>query len=168
MKFEFDPAKSARNKDKHGIDFVEAQVLWADEGLEVVLSKSRMTDEARFLAIGRIKVNTGRRSARCGARRSGSSRFGGHGKKRWTIMKAVEATKAPKAISAAELDEKFDNGEDVSEYFDWSKARRPNQEPRRVNVDFPAWMVRDLDKEAGRLGVTRQSLIKMWIAERLQ
>jgi uncharacterized protein len=55
MKFEFDPAKSARNKDKHGIDFVEAQVLWADEGLEVVLSKSRMTDEARFLAIGRIE-----------------------------------------------------------------------------------------------------------------
>jgi CopG antitoxin of type II toxin-antitoxin system len=74
---------------------------------------------------------------------------------------------APKPITSAELDEKFDNGEDVSEYFDWSKARRPNQEPRRVNVDFPAWMVRDLDKEAGRLGVTRQSLIKMWIAEKL-
>ena len=73
----------------------------------------------------------------------------------------------PKPITAAELDEKFDNGEDVSEYFDWSKARRPNQEARRVNVDFPAWMVRDLDKEAGRLGVTRQSLIKMWIAEKL-
>jgi CopG antitoxin of type II toxin-antitoxin system len=73
----------------------------------------------------------------------------------------------PKPIKAEQLDEKFDNGEDVSEYFDWSKARRPNQEPRRVNVDFPAWMVRDLDKEAGRLGVTRQSLIKMWIAEKL-
>lgn len=82
-------------------------------------------------------------------------------------MKAIEAAKAPKPITSAELDEKFDNGEDVSEYFDWSKARRPNQEPRRVNVDFPAWMVRDLDKEAGRLGVTRQSLIKMWIAEKL-
>ena len=80
-------------------------------------------------------------------------------------MKATEATNA---ITAAELDEKFDNGEDVSEYFDWSKARRPNQEPRRVNVDFPAWMVRDLDKEAGRLGLTRQSLIKMWIAEKLR
>jgi uncharacterized DUF497 family protein len=54
MEFEFDPAKSAANKDKHGIDFVEAQALWADDGLEVVLSKSRMTDEERFLAIGRI------------------------------------------------------------------------------------------------------------------
>jgi hypothetical protein len=70
----------------------------------------------------------------------------------------------PKPITTEEFDEKFDNGEDVSEYLDWSKARRPNQEPRRVNVDFPAWMVRDLDREAGRLGVTRQSLIKMWIA----
>ena len=76
-------------------------------------------------------------------------------------MKAVEP------ITAQEFDEKFDNGEDVSAYVDWSKARRPNQEARRVNVDFPAWMVQGLDKEAGRLGVTRQSLIKMWIADRL-
>jgi hypothetical protein len=75
--------------------------------------------------------------------------------------------KTEKTITTEEFDEKFDNGEDVSEYLDWSKARRPNQEPRRVNVDFPAWMVRDLDREAGRLGVTRQSLIKMWIAEKL-
>ena len=82
-------------------------------------------------------------------------------------MKATESTKASETITAEELDEKFDNGEDVSAYFDWSKARRPNQEARRVNVDFPAWMVHGLDKEAGCLGVTRQSLIKMWIAEKL-
>jgi hypothetical protein len=75
--------------------------------------------------------------------------------------------KAEEKITAEQLDEMFDNGEDISAYVDWSKARRPNQEPRRVNVDFPAWMVRDLDKEAARLGVTRQSLIKMWIAEKL-
>ena len=82
-------------------------------------------------------------------------------------MKATESTKASETITAEELDEKFDNGEDVSAYFDWSKARRPNQEPRRVNVDFPAWVVEGLDKQARHLGVTRQSLIKMWIAERL-
>ena len=76
--------------------------------------------------------------------------------------------KEPERIEAQELDEKFDNGEDVNAYVDWSKARRPNQEVLRVNVDFPAWMVRDLDKEAGRLGLTRQSLIKMWIAEKLR
>ena len=75
--------------------------------------------------------------------------------------------KVLEGITAAEFDEKFDNGEDISAYVDWSKARRPNQEPRRVNVDFPAWVVQGLDREAGRLGVTRQSLIKMWIAERL-
>ena len=75
--------------------------------------------------------------------------------------------KEPERIEAQELDEKFDNGEDISAYVDWSKARRPNQEVLLVNVDFPAWMVRDLDKEAGRPGVTRQSLIMMWIAEKL-
>lgn len=75
--------------------------------------------------------------------------------------------KAPEPITAEQLDEMFDNGKDISAYVDWSKARRPNQESRRVNVDFPAWVVQGLDRKAGRLGVTRQSLIKMWIAERL-
>ena len=75
---------------------------------------------------------------------------------------------AVKIITAQELDEKFDNGEDVSAYFDLSKARRPNLEARRVNVDFPAGVVEGLDREARHLGVTRQSVIKMWIAERLR
>ncbi len=70
-------------------------------------------------------------------------------------------------MKASELDEKFDNGEDVSKYFDLSTMRRPNLELRRVNVDFPAWVVAGLDREAARLGVTRQSVIKMWIAEKL-
>ena len=68
-----------------------------------------------------------------------------------------------------QLDKKFDNGqEDVLDQFDLSKARRPNIEARRVNVDFPVWMVESLDKEARRLGVPRQSVIKMWIDERLK
>ncbi|WP_367115454.1 CopG family antitoxin [Devosia sp.] len=71
-------------------------------------------------------------------------------------------------MSAAELDRKFDDGEDIDEYIDWSSARRPGLEAKRVNVDFPTWVVDRLDREARRLGVTRQSLIKMWIAERLQ
>ena len=73
-----------------------------------------------------------------------------------------------KAIAASELDRMFDDGEDIDEYIDWSKGRRPNQEPRRVNVDFPLWMVTALDREAKRLGVTRQSIIKVWLAERLE
>lgn len=71
-------------------------------------------------------------------------------------------------MRAEELDKKFDAGEDISRYLDLSKARRPEQEQRRVNVDFPIWMIRSIDKEAKRLGVPRQSIIKFWIAERLK
>ncbi len=70
-------------------------------------------------------------------------------------------------MKAREFDAAFDAGEDVSDQVDWSKARRPNLDTRRVNVDFPAWVVAGLDQQARRLGVTRQALIKLWIAERL-
>jgi hypothetical protein len=71
-------------------------------------------------------------------------------------------------MKAKELDKKFDAGENVTEFLDLSKATRPGQEQKRVNVDFPVWMIHRLDKEAKRLGVPRQSIIKIWIAERLQ
>ena len=71
-------------------------------------------------------------------------------------------------MNTAEFDAAFDAGEDVSAVLDWSKAKRPNDELRRLNVDFPAWVVEGLDREARHLGVTRQSVIKMWIAERLR
>lgn len=71
-------------------------------------------------------------------------------------------------ITAKEFDEKFDNGEDISEYVDWSSARRINEIPQRVNVDFPKWVVERLDRESNRLGVSRQALVKLWIAERLE
>jgi hypothetical protein len=72
-------------------------------------------------------------------------------------------------MKASELDRRFDAGvEDVIDEFDLSAARRPNREQKRVNVDFPLWMVESLDREAVRLGVTRQSIIKVWLAERLE
>ena len=71
-------------------------------------------------------------------------------------------------MKAKEFDKRFDSGEDVTEYLDLSKARRPAQEQRRVNVDFPLWMIHSLDKEAKRLGVPRQSLIKVLIAQHLE
>ncbi len=72
-------------------------------------------------------------------------------------------------MKAKTLDKKFDdNKEDILDAFDLSKARRPNQEQKRVNVDFPTWMIASLDKEAKHLGVTRQSIIKVWLAERLE
>lgn len=71
-------------------------------------------------------------------------------------------------MKANEFDEKFDAGEDVTAALDLAKAERPDARVRRVNVDFPAWMIDSLDNEARRLGVTRQSIIKVWIAERLE
>jgi hypothetical protein len=71
-------------------------------------------------------------------------------------------------ITAKELDRRFNAGEDISEYLDWSKASRPGLEQRRVNVDLPNWMIHSLDREAKRVGVTRQSIVKVWLAERIK
>jgi hypothetical protein len=71
-------------------------------------------------------------------------------------------------MKAKVFDNKFDRGEDISNHLDLSRAIRPGREQKRVNVDLPLWMVQSLDKEAKRLGVTRQSIIKVWLAERLQ
>ncbi|HAN68033.1 MAG TPA: CopG family transcriptional regulator [Halieaceae bacterium] len=72
-------------------------------------------------------------------------------------------------MKARDFDKKFDQGkEDIIDDLDLSSLRRSNQTPRRVNVDFPEWMITSLDKEAARLGVTRQSIIKVWLAERLE
>jgi hypothetical protein len=71
-------------------------------------------------------------------------------------------------ITAEEFDRRFDNGEDITPYLDLSKASRPGRELQRVNVDFPSWMVNAMDKEASRLGVSRQALIKFVMDNHLQ
>jgi len=71
-------------------------------------------------------------------------------------------------MRAKDLDRKFDAGEDITPYLNLSKARRPGQEQKRVNVDFPVWMIHSLDKEAARLGVPRQAIIKMVIAQHIE
>ena len=79
-----------------------------------------------------------------------------------------------KTITAKEFDKKFDNGEDISEYLDFSNAiklkdiKRLKTETKKVNVDFPEWIIESLDQEAKKIGVTRQSIIKVWIAQRLK
>jgi hypothetical protein len=70
-------------------------------------------------------------------------------------------------MKAEKFDRLFDEGDDIIEHLELSKARRVNIEPKRVNVDFPTWVVDALDRQTQTLGVTRQSLIKLWIAERL-
>ncbi len=71
-------------------------------------------------------------------------------------------------MKANEFDKQFDDGDDIMNALDLSKAKRVMQDQKRVNVDFPAWMIESLDREASRVGVTRQSIIKVWLAERLE
>ena len=78
-------------------------------------------------------------------------------------MKKEKAT-----ITAEKLDRRFDDGEVISGFLDWESARRPGLEPRRVNVDLPGWMISELDKQASLIGVTRQSIIKVGLSERIK
>jgi len=71
-------------------------------------------------------------------------------------------------ITAEELDRRFDDGEDITEFLDLDQAFRPNLEQRRVNLDLPNWMIACLDQEAKRVGVTRQSIMKIWMSERIK
>jgi len=72
-------------------------------------------------------------------------------------------------MKASELDKIFDdNQDDILDYFDTSKIKMINEEPKRVNIDFPLWMIQSLDREAKHIGVSRQAVIKMWLAEKLK
>ena len=71
-------------------------------------------------------------------------------------------------MKAKDFEKQFDEGVDITASLDLTKAKRAMQEQRRVNVDFPTWMIESLDREASKLGVTRQSIIKVWLAERLE
>ena len=71
-------------------------------------------------------------------------------------------------MKASEFDRKFDDGESIINELDISSPRKPNLGQRKVNVDFPIWMIESLDRTARRMGVTRQSVIKLWLAERLE
>jgi len=151
MPFEYDPRKSDSNRAKHGIDFSEAQALWDDEAyLEI---PARNLDEPRFLVIGKIK----------GKHWSAARIFG-------SFLCGVQETRRSNSMKtkASSFDKKFDDGESVIEHLDLSKARRPAEEQKRINMEIPIWMLAALDREAKRLGVTRQSVIKIWLAERLQ
>jgi len=71
-------------------------------------------------------------------------------------------------MKAKDFEQQFEEGVDITAALDLSKATRVMQAQKRVNVDFPTWMIESLDREAMRLGVTRQSIIKVWLAERLE
>lgn len=72
-------------------------------------------------------------------------------------------------MKAKDFDKKFDeNKTDIIDDLDLSTLKRPNQQQKRVNVDFPVWVIDSLDKEASRVGVSRQSIIKLWLVEKLE
>ena len=71
-------------------------------------------------------------------------------------------------MKAKDFEQQFDDEVDITQSLDLSKAKRVLQDQKRVNVDFPTWMIESLDREAGKIGVTRQSIIKVWLAERLE
>jgi len=73
-----------------------------------------------------------------------------------------------KSTTASKFDQKFDDGEDILEFLDLDNIIKPGNEPKRVSVDFPTWMVHELDKVSKKLGVTRQSVIKVFISEKLK
>jgi len=77
-------------------------------------------------------------------------------------------SKKKNTITAEEFDRRFEAGEDVTDFLDWDNAKRPGLDQRRVNVDLPIWMIDSLDLQAKRIGVTRQSIVKVWLAERLK
>jgi len=121
MNFEFDNDKSEANKKKHGISFIEAQILWKDPDRIEIPAKT--IDEPRFVVIGRISmINTGQVSSLIAVRTSELYPFVGPERRKSDYMKAKD------------LDKKFDNGEDITESLDISKARRPGQARKRVNV----------------------------------
>ena len=159
MDFEFDPAKSAANLNKHGID------LLARRRCGAILTALR-SRPARSTSLGpRSSVESasccGQRSSRCGAAGFGSSPSDEH------AMKKKKRTSKTRALSAAELDAMHDAGVDLSVHMDLGKAVRPGRAVQRVNVDFPVDLLREIDQEARRLGVTRQAFIKVRLADSL-
>jgi hypothetical protein len=159
MDFEFDAAKSAANLKKHGIDFIGAQALWSDP--DRLRSRPARSTNLGPRSLGESATWCGRRSSPCGAIASGSSPSGKH------AMKKNQRTSKTRTLSTAELDAMHDAGVDLSSHMDLAKAVRPGRAVQRVNVDFPVDLLREIDQEARRLGVTRQAFIKVRLADAL-
>jgi len=159
MTFEFDHRKSSANRSKHGIDFVDAQAIWRDpDRMEIA---ARSTDEPRWQVIGLVGRTVWSALSPIAMNGFASSRSGGRGRKR------EQGTSISEKSSAARLDELHDAGADMTPHLDLDRARRPGRETRRVNVDFPVDLLSEIDREARKLGVTRQAFIKLRLADTL-
>lgn len=148
--------KSDSNRVKHGIDFEQAQALWDDEAHLQIPAKN--LDEPRFLVIGKIE----------GKHWSAVITYRGKNIRIISVRRSRDEEIDCMKTKASDFDQKFDNGETIVEYLDLSQARRPAEEQRRINMEMPVWMLSAPDREAKRIGISRQAIIKMWLAERLQ
>lgn len=138
-----------------GIDFDEAKQLWNDS--KRVTFVARVKDEERLGIIGSYQ-----KKVWCGIFTMREDRV------RIISIRRAKKMKKKSTITAKEFDARFDRGEDISAFIDEGSIQRPGLEARRVNVDFPEWIIKNLDVESRMIGVSRQSLIKLWISERLQ
>jgi len=136
MNFEFDPKKSDTNKLKHGINFIEAQYLWND--LDLLEIPAKTADEPRFPVIGKID----------------EKHWMGIITNRNDNIRIISLRRARneeiELMKAKDLDKKFDERKSIIDHLDLSKARRPNQEQKRVTVDFPLWIIQSLDKRISK------------------
>jgi len=160
--FDYDPGKSSRNLDLHGLDFEDAQRLW--DVTHVVIRAKTVATEDRRRSLESFRAGSMWQSLRCAQRRFGSSAaIEQTGACRRFMKGKSMKRKKEKRISAEEFDRLFDEGKDITPYLDLKSAVVVN----RVNVDFPIWMIKRLDREATKLNVSRQAIIKMWIHDRL-
>ena len=157
--FEFDEIKSQANLLKHGINFIDAQALWDDPSLLEITANTE--DEPRYLMVGLILH----------IHWSAIITYRGSNVRLISVrrLRTEEVTLYESyMMKAKDFEQQFDDNVDITTSLDLTKAKRVLQEQRRVNVDFPTWMIESLDREASKLGVTRQSIIKVWLAERLE
>ncbi len=154
MQFEFDPADSERNLQKHGIDFKAAQALWDDPRL--LEAPANTAGEPRWLAIGEIE----------GTQWSAIVTYRNEAVRIISVRRSQQSEH--RCMNTPEFDAAFDKGEDITGALDMPKAQRPRRKNKRISIDCPAWMTERIDEEADHLGITRQSLIKTWLAERLE
>ena len=162
MEFDFDPRKSRRNLERHGMDFTTAQRLW--DGPHIIVPAKHVAAKCAMPLLAGLGTGSTLLSLPSAVTLQGSlARTGPTKDGRGNSMNTSKKTKRIKTISARTFDAKFDRGEDIFPYLDFDKAIVV----KRVNVDFPTWMIHRLDKEASKLNVSRQAIIKMWVHEHL-
>src|SRR5208283_4679832 len=162
MRFEWDPAKSAANRIKHGIDFSTTKDLWLDENrIEIHVPHPV---ENRHIIIGKLDNKHWTTVYTMRVALSGLFRRGVRGKRRRLYM-----TKQKLAKSTREFDKRFDNSEDIHELVDMSKATVIHHGKKvRITLDIAESLVNEIDDIRKEIGVDRGALIKIWLHERVK